>query len=472
MGSMIRNFPRWIRSRRSRLYQSGFLILILVFLEWYYEFDYSLGILYIFPVILAASVLNRWQIVLAAVVCAYTRGLFTPQETFMEHILRFAMAAVAYAGSGLLVVEITTGRRKLLRQYTKVRLEQTLRHSAERQLNLLIESSPAAILTLDHTGHIVAANRAAHETFAIEEEHSLLGSSISSYLAILDQALHLSPDLQQIRTSATTWGRRSDGSTFPAATWFSIYGEGERRHLSAIVVDNSEEVRDRERANFQHLLDYNRLFAGAVSHEIRNLCSAISVVVSNLEKRNSLAADPDIRSLQSLAGGLNKIASFDLRKRTTLHAEPVSLQKLCDQLRLIIESDWNDIGGRFDCQIPDDFPLVNGDLHGLLQVLLNLSQNSLRAVAEASVKRLSLSAEQSDGFAVLRISDSGRGIASPEHLFHPFRKEANGAGLGLYVSRALVQSLEGDLRHIPTTNGCTFELTLPLAEQAVVRYGT
>src|SRR5262245_41409064 len=71
----------------------------LALLERYYQLDFSLGIFYMIPVVLAASVLNRWQIVLFSVLCACTRGLFTPAASQLEFFLKFLMASTAYCGS-------------------------------------------------------------------------------------------------------------------------------------------------------------------------------------------------------------------------------------------------------------------------------------------------------------------------------------------------------------------------------------
>ena len=87
------------------------IVATLVLLEWKFDFDFSLGILYVFPVMIAGTVLTRWQIVLAAIFCAYTRGLFTADETQLEHTLRFFMATIAYSGCGLLIYQITESRR-------------------------------------------------------------------------------------------------------------------------------------------------------------------------------------------------------------------------------------------------------------------------------------------------------------------------------------------------------------------------
>lgn len=68
-------------------------------------------------------------------------------------------------------------------------------------------------------------------------------------------------------------------------------------HRTRQPVDDRADVHDRERKKFQHLLYYNRLLAGAVSHEIRNLCSAVALVCSNLSDRTELGGNADFEAL-------------------------------------------------------------------------------------------------------------------------------------------------------------------------------
>src|SRR5690242_901894 len=89
-------------------------------LEWYYRLDFSLGIFYAIPVVLAATVLNRWQIVLFAVLCACLRGVFTPAASPLEFFLKFVMASIAYCGSGLLVVEMSNNRRRIIEHLARL----------------------------------------------------------------------------------------------------------------------------------------------------------------------------------------------------------------------------------------------------------------------------------------------------------------------------------------------------------------
>ena len=68
---------------------------------------------------------------------------------------------------------------------------------------------------------------------------------------------------------------------------------------------------------------------------------------------------------------------------------------------------------------------------------------------------------------VVRVRDTGRGVSNPERLFQPFQEGAEATGLGLYLSRALVRTFNGDLRYEPESLGCCFALDLmPFVEQA------
>ena len=76
------------------------------------------------------------------------------------------------------------------------------------------------------------------------------------------------------------------------------------------------------------------------------------------------------------------------------------------------------------------------------------------------VRELRISVEIDDRRAMVHFSDSGRGIAVPERLFEPFQPGANGTGLGLYVSRAVIRGFGGDLRYEPQTSGSCFTVEL------------
>ncbi|HEU0124110.1 MAG TPA: ATP-binding protein [Bryobacteraceae bacterium] len=445
--------------RKRILAGTAFLVLLLVLLEWRFHLDVSLGIFYAIPVALAGLVLNRTQVVLLSLFCAFVRGQFISMDlSQLEIALRFVMATIAYAGAGLLLVEISNNRRRLVEHYARLDLEQRLRRKAEEQLRILVESSPAAILTLDANANVAAANRAAHEMFGFDPG-SLTGESITPYFPVFQRALEFSPGGRPVRSSVSGWARRKEGAGFPVQAWFSTYGTGVEHALAAILVDMSEEVRDREMENFRHLVDHHRLLAGAVSHEIRNLCSAASVVCTNLGRNVDLSASADFDALRKLIAGLTQIASVELRQEKVI-APPTSPREIMDQLQVVVEPDWTEIDGQILVDFPETTPAVLADPHGLMQIFLNLSQNSCRILENQEERILRISAMPMGEQVVIRFQDTGPGVQDPSVLFHPFRPEADGTGLGLYVSRALARSFGGDLVHVPTAKGCRFDLTL------------
>ena len=100
--------------------------------------------------------------------------------------------------------------------------------------------------------------------------------------------------------------------------------------------------------------------------------------------------------------------------------------------------------------------------HGLFQAFLNLSKNGHRAVVDSTPRELVITVSAEGGRATISFHDSGPGVAEPDRLFAPFQPGANGSGLGLYVSRAMMRSYGGDLRLEQTARGACFRVEVPL----------
>jgi two-component system, LuxR family, sensor kinase FixL len=388
------------------------------------------------------------------------RARFDVPSSRAEMALRFVFASLAYFSSGLFVTALARNRELVVENLAKVQKEQALRREAEEQLSVLVESSPAAILTADHRGVILAANNAAEDLFSVPRGQGIQGRVITNFLPLLDDALHLDAGF---RTSVQCYGRRENGEVFLANTWFSTYRRPEGTRLAAIVVDSSDEMRDREEQSLRQLLRYNRIAAAAVSHDVRNLCGAISLLFASVSDKHDLAQDEDLRGLSHLVKGLEQIAALDLHSRSQETVEEVSLRAVLDNLRIVIDPGWRDAGGAIHWRLPEGLPRVIGDPQGLLQVFLNLAQNSYRAMREVTLRELTISVAAEDQKVAVRFEDSGPGVSAPERLFQPFQQGAEGTGLGLYISRALVRGYGGELRFEPQERGSCFVVELQTA---------
>ncbi|MEW8561565.1 MAG: ATP-binding protein [Candidatus Thiodiazotropha sp.] len=115
-----------------------------------------------------------------------------------------------------------------------------------------------------------------------------------------------------------------------------------------------------------------------------------------------------------------------------------------------------------------DSCVVRGRQGQVHQILINLIQNALDVMEDQKKKQLTISCDKDDKGVMIRVQDSGPGIAEDEmgKLFDPFyttKAVGKGTGLGLYISYGLAQDMGGDLSaENSTEGGAVFTLTLPL----------
>lgn len=213
------------RYRTPVLALSGATVVGLALLDWWTEPYVSLGFLYLLPIILSAGFLPRWATAALGVACAILSEVFSSLDPAGRSI-RLVLTTLALAGCGLFVAELVRNRRLTLQ--------------AQERLRALVETSPAAILTIDDRGFIEIANRAAAELIA-PRDGNLIGHSIAAFLPELHHALRREEG-PQFRTSMQCRGHRDNGETFTAEVWFSTYREGDSPKLAAIIGDITEET--------------------------------------------------------------------------------------------------------------------------------------------------------------------------------------------------------------------------------------
>jgi two-component system, LuxR family, sensor histidine kinase TtrS len=124
-------------------------------------------------------------------------------------------------------------------------------------------------------------------------------------------------------------------------------------------------------------------------------------------------------------------------------------------------------------ELADNLPSIWGDRIRLAQVLLNLLSNARQAMEDSPVRHLRLSSRYEAPAAipvVVEVIDSGKGFTDEQRhrLFQPFyTTRAGGHGLGLSISRAIIQDHKGAIEAsgVPGT-GATFTIRLPAAPRA------
>jgi PAS domain-containing protein len=137
------------RNRTPILVISGALVLLVAAVDWWTRPYVSLGFLYLFPIMLAAGFLPRSAVACLGVSCAILAEAFSSLEASFT---RLSLETLALSGCGLFVVELVRNRRMTI--------------EAQARLQALVETSPAAIVTVDQGGFIELANQAALQLLA------------------------------------------------------------------------------------------------------------------------------------------------------------------------------------------------------------------------------------------------------------------------------------------------------------------
>ncbi|MRW88899.1 two-component system sensor protein [Duganella sp. FT80W] len=220
-------------------------------------------------------------------------------------------------------------------------------------------------------------------------------------------------------------------------------------------------------------------FLARTSHELRTPLNAILGYAQLLEAGLNAPRDREhaehIRQagqhLLSLIDEVLDIGRIEAGK-LTLHCEAVALAPLVAEALTLMAPMAQQRGVQLRHAAIADSVAVMADRQRLLQVMLNLLSNAIKYGGGADIGCTL------DGDVVsLHIDDDGPGIA-PEmqaRLFTPFdrlgaeRGKAEGAGLGLTVSKALIQAMQGDLEYADKpTRGSRFTLTLAVADARAI----
>jgi len=446
-------------TRRSVLLRAAATIAAIALLDWRVIAESRLGFLYLIPMVMVGSVVGRFSIVAVAALCTFLAEVFSDLAwNLRTGTSRDVLYFVAFVGTGFFIREVDNNRKVTLEHLHEIESERDARREAEEQLKILIESSPIAILTADEDGCVLMANEAAHRMLGVPQGE-LPGRVIYRYLPALANISLRDVTQKLLRTVMQARGQHEDGETFLAEICFSTYWTNSGTRLTAIVLDASEDFRAHEVSGLNQLLSGSRIAIGAVFHEIRNVCAAIAVVHQNLAHGGLLTGNRDFDALGSLAVALERIASVNIRQ-TTIPATEVDLTVLLDELKIVVTPLLQEEDILTQWIVLPSLPLVWADRPSLMQVFLNLVNNSARAVSKKDQRLIFITAKSDGNRVQVEFSDNGGGVVHPEHLFRPFQAGAEATGLGLFLSRAFMHSFGGELRYQPLAGGARFIVDL------------
>lgn len=227
-----------------------------------------------------------------------------------------------------------------------------------------------------------------------------------------------------------------------------------------------------------HDLQEQQLLLHLVSHDLRTPLAIIggyaSVIADKMEK---LDVDSTITmSLDAIQRGVKRMAVMieELTEMARIEGGQFQLSRepveMAGYLRDFLQRQSTILEvARIHLEVTADVPAVLADTDRLDRIITNLLSNALKYSESGTPIQLDVSCR--DGEVVVSVSDHGKGI-SPDELpylfqrFHRARNErrAEGIGLGLYITRLLVEAHGGQIQ-VESEVGCgsTFSFTLPIA---------
>ena len=400
------------------------------------------------------------------------------------HYLWFETASRAiretYTGA---VVEVVSVSRDIT---ARVQAEENKRRLAE-----VVEANPDPVLFIDPAGGVSYLNPAARRLLGLlpaEGMPALADFLTAQVLATLESNGWHSAEAQGLWSHETRLLPLNGEPSVPVSLLLlahrSTAGE---RFFSLVARDMRErELREAQQRHHQDEMAHTaRLvtlgeLASGIAHEINQPLAAV-VNYANASQRYLQSLDSNPAAVERVAQGLERInlhanhaAQVIKRLRGFLRKGRRNLQALdiSEVARQAVSLCAWEAGERnvtIELQLPESLPWVYADRVLLEQVLLNLLRNAIDANNEqlpGQLSRIILQAQTLDG-ATLQISvqDQGPGVSAGEleQLFTPFyTSKAEGLGLGLSMSRSIVEGFGGELNARPQTSGLLMCCCLPV----------
>ena len=228
--------------------------------------------------------------------------------------------------------------------------------------------------------------------------------------------------------------------------------------------------------SYQKLEEHDAMekeFINLAAHELRTPSQSIigySEMLKDLPERNKQYEEAISRNAERLYSLVTNMLSI-----ARIESQTMKLNKTIFDLNVKIENVIRDINQQVDLRKSDkvriDFTPTSridiiADKDKIFQVFANLLDNAIKFTNEGSIN-ISLKKKEKTNEAIVTIKDNGPGIDAEiiPHLFSKFKtKSEKGLGLGLYISKNIVQAHHGKIEahNNPNSKGATFVVTLPL----------
>ncbi len=374
--------------------------------------------------------------------------------------------------------------------------EQALRESEERFRLVIEEVRDYGIFALDREGNVTSWNLGAQRIKGWEAQE-ILGQHFSGFYPEETRGFLPAQMLERARMSGTAedegWRLRKDGSRFWANVVITALhdDQGDLLGFAKITRDMSERRRTEEdlRVAREEAIAANLAkseFLSRTSHELRTPMSAILGFGQLLELDEDQLAPGHREALSQIMKAGRHLLSLinDLLDISSIEAggaevsiQPIDLGELLQEVHTLAGPIVATAGLRFLLEPPAESLVVNADWRRVVQIMLNLVSNAAKYNRTGELVRLACMTQGNHVRVV--VEDDGMGVAASDvpRLFTPFdrlgqqnRAKIDGTGLGLALSKRLVESMGGQIGYENGAKGARFWFTLSTCPRPCLSY--
>jgi PAS domain S-box-containing protein len=392
--------------------------------------------------------------------------------------------------------ELAAANEELRKQIAdRKHAEEDLR-SIEKRHRVIVEAANDAMVSMDEKGAILLANPATSRIFGYDLVE-ILGKPMTMLMPEMMRSLHQNGFKRYLDTGKrhVNWqgvevtAQRKDGQEFPVEVSFGELTSDGHKVFTGFIRDISErkqaeeQLRASERdlqttqaelARVSRLTTMGEL-AASIAHEVNQ---PLTAVINNASACLRLLAndnlEPEVlrRALSGIIADGTRASTVLARIRGFIKKEPaekseLDINEVIQEVLVLAGRELYEHQVLPDHQLKADLPSVLADRVQLQQVLLNLIMNGIEAMAAVTDRPRLLGLQSridESGDVLVAVSDSGTGFGLElDRVFTPFfTTKANGMGMGLSISRSLIEGHGGRLWAGPNSpHGAVFSFTLP-----------
>ena len=271
-----------------------------------------------------------------------------------------------------------------------------------------------------------------------------------------------------------------NGRTFHIWTFPMEDLEGKPQFLVEYIKDVTEQKDIEKQLIKSEKLATLGILSSGIAHELRNPLSIIetarySIADTTKDRNVGIENKLDIirRNIVRASGIIDNLLQFS--RHSQYEKEKVNIEQLMNNTLSLFQKEIStrNIQIKFNYQ---KIPLIFFSVDSLKQVFLNLIMNSIQAMPEGGVLKISTSLSPDQNWASVKFLDNGVGISEEnlKYIFTPFfttKGDSGGTGLGLYLSYSIIKKEGGDIIVQSDQNiGTTFSIKLPVAKATDVPY--